>query len=272
MLAPLIMILARWLLFVSAVGVIGGLGATLLARPADARIMRTTRASAFIWLLGAVLLIGAQLYLWFGVYGFTTLNNVRTMLSLTSWGEHWIWLAATATAAIVLLSAGRRWPATWSTAGGAAAAGAMAVLPLVGHGGTHDAWTLLWHRVHLLGAGTWVGTLGVLTVSGITDPKTLLARLRHLAPLAFVGALLLVASGIALTWRHMLPLSTFWTTDYGRVLLAKFVGVIAVAALGFMNWRGPRLKLVVAELSIAFLVVLALTAWLSELEPPSLRQ
>ena len=266
------MILAQWVLFVSALGVIGGLGATLLAHAADARVMRTTRAAAFGGLLGAALLIGAQLYVWFGLYGFTTLNNVRTMLSLTLWGQHWTWLAAVWTTAIVLLSAGIRWPAIWTTASGAVAAGTVIVLPLIGHGGAHDAWTLLWHRVHLLGAGAWVGTLGVLTVSGITEPKALIARLRDLAPLAFVGALFLVVSGLALTWRHMLPLSTFWTTDYGRVLLAKFVGVIAVAALGFMNWRGPRLKLVVAELSIALLVVLALTAWLSELEPPSLRQ
>lgn len=270
MLATLIMIFARWLLFVGAVGVIGGLGAAVLARSAGARTRRPVRAAAVIGLLGTGLLIGAQLYLWFGVYGFTTLNNVRTMLFVTLWGQHWTWLAATSAAAIVLLWVGRRWPATWRAANGAAAAGAVAVLPLIGHGGTHDAWTLLWHRLHLLGAGTWVGTLGVLTVSCITDPKGLVERLRHLAPLAFVGALLLMASGLALTWRHMLPLSTFWTTEYGRVLLAKFAGVIAVAALGFINWRGPRLKLVVTELLIAFLVVLVLTAWLSELEPPPL--
>jgi len=35
-----------------------------------------------------------------------------------------------------------------------------------------------------------------------------------------------------------------------------------------VNWRGPRLRIVIAEITIAIVVVLSLTALLSELQMP----
>ena len=50
-----------------------------------------------------------------------------------------------------------------------------------------------------------------------------------------------------------MPLSTLWTSDYGRTLAGKVIAVLNVGGLGFVNWRGPRLRVVLAEITIATL-------------------
>lgn len=260
---------ARWALYLGALGVIGAFGATLLRFPANPRVMRTGRIASGILLLGCWLVITAQLYNWFGVEGLTKPENVWTMLSITLWGLHWTWLAGVTLGVVVVLWIGARRPPVWIVASGAAALGVTATVPLVGHGGTHDAVVLFWHRVHLFGAGAWIGSLSVAVVSGLNDREGLLVSLRRFAPIAFTGAALVGISGTALAWKHITTLSLLWTSDYGRVLLAKVITVLIVGALGFVNWRGPRMRVVLAEVTIAIVVVLTLTAWLSELEMPS---
>lgn len=262
------MAFARWALLVSALGVIGAFGATLLAYPANPRVMRLGRNAAWTLVVSSLLVIFAQLYAWFGIEGYTDPENVWTMLSITLWGLHWTWLATAAVAAAVVLTVATRNPRAWIFASGFSALGVAAMVPLIGHGGTHDAVILFWHRVHVFGAGTWIGSLAVVVLAGRADPPVLLASLRRFAPIAFTGAALIAISGVALAWIHMRPLSTFWTTDYGRVLTAKIAATLIVGALGFVNWRGPRLRVVIAEVTIAIVLVLSLTALLSGLEMP----
>ncbi len=262
------MTFARWALLASALGVTGSFGATLLAYPANPRVMRIGRNAAWALVLSSLFVIAAQLYAWFGVEGYSDPANLWTMLSITLWGLHWTWLATAAVAAAVVLTVATRNPRAWIFASGFSALGVAAMVPLIGHGGTHDAVILFWHRVHVFGAGTWIGSLAVVALAGRADPPALLASLRRFAPIAFTGAALIAISGAALAWIHMRPLSTFWTTDYGRVLTAKIAATLIVGALGFVNWRGPRLRVVIAEVTIAVFVVLALTAWLSGLEMP----
>ena len=262
---------ARWALSISALGVIGAFGATLLSYPADPgviRVMHVGRRASFGLILACVLIIAAQLNNWFGTAGFTDAANVWTMLSIKLWGLHWTWLAAVAIAtAIVFTIAGRR-PRIWIYASGAAAVAVALTAPLIGHGGTHDALVAALHRAHLLGAGLWMGSLMVALVAGIGDTPRLLLSLRRFAPIAMTGALLISASGLTLAWLHLTPISTLWTSEYGQVLLAKLAGVLVVASLGFVNWRGPRLKVVIAEVTVAIVVVLSLTALLSEAQMP----
>lgn len=260
------MIFARWALALSALGVIGAFGATLLNFPANPRVMRVARYAAFGVILASWLMITAQLQLWFGTEGMTDPENVWTMLSITLWGLHWSWLSGVSIVVVLVLWIGTRRPALWIYASGAAAVGLTAVVPLVGHGGTHDAVVLFWHRAHLFGAGTWIGSLFVAVLASIGDTPALLASLRRFAPIAFVGAALVAVSGVALGLQHLSSISLLWTTTYGRVLLAKVATVLVVGALGFVNWRGPRFRVVLAEVLIAVLGVLALTAWLSELD------
>jgi len=265
------MLFARWALSVSALGVIGAFGATLLnssGDPAIARVIRVARRASFGLILACVLTIAAQLNNWFGAAGFTDPANVWTMLSITLWGLHWTWLAGVAIATALLFIVAARRPGLWIYLSGVAAVAVALTAPLIGHGGTHDAWVAILHRAHLLGAGLWMGTLMVALASGFSDPPRLLLSLRRFAPIALTGALLIAASGLTLAWLHLQPLSTLWTSEYGQVLLAKLAAVLIVASLGFVNWRGPRLKIVVAEVTIAILVVLSLTALLSEGQMP----
>lgn len=262
------MIFARWVLLIGAITAIGAFGATLLSYPADARVMRASRRLSWILPLGAFLIITAQLFAWFGIDGLTNPENAQAMITITLWGLHWTWLAVTAIAVVVLFHLGAWQPRLWIFASAIAALCVTAFVPLVGHGGTHDATTLIWHRMHLLGAGLWIGSLAITRAAGLNDTPAMLAKLRRFAPVALTGATLIAISGTALAWQHMRPLSSFWTTDYGRVLMAKAAGAMAVGALGFLNWRAPRTRVVVAEVLTAVLVVLALTAWLSELELP----
>lgn len=262
------MIFARWVLYTSALGVIGAFGATLLSFPAHPRVVAVGKRLPLGLLLGGFLLISSQLYAWFGIDGFTEIENVKTMLSITQWGLHWLWLAGVAVTVTLALPLSARWPSSWIFVSGFSALGIVAVAPLVGHGGTHDQWLLLAHEIHLFGAGLWIGSLGVALLSGMGHTDELLTRLRRFAPYALTGAGLIAVSGGVLAWKHVQPFSVIWTTTYGRILIAKVVGALIVASLGFVNWRGPRVRIVIAEVLVAVLVVLSLTAWLSEVEMP----
>ena len=262
------MLFARWALSASALGIIGAFGATLLSYPANPRVISIARRSSAALLIACFLIITSQLYAWFGIDGLTVPENAWTMLSITLWGLHWAWMASVAVAVAVLLAIAGARPKIWIFASGAAAAGVAATVPLVGHGGTHDALTVFLHRAHLFGAGLWIGSLSVATLAHIGDTDRLLASLRRFAPIALTGAGMVAASGLVLAWEHIRPLSTLWTTDYGRTLFGKLIAVLIVGSLGFVNWRQPRLRVVIAEITIAIVVVLSLTALLSELQMP----
>ena len=262
------MLLARWLLSMSALGMVGGFGATLLSYPANPRIIRVARAASLVLLLACFLIITSQLSAWFGVDGMLRPENVWTMLSVTLWGWHWAWMAGVAVAAAIVLAIAGSRPQMWIFACGAAALGVAATVPLVGHGGTHDALTVFLHRVHLFGAGLWIGSFGVVVFAHLDDARRLLSSLRRFAPIALTGATMVAVSGFVLAWEHLRPLSSLWTSDYGRTLFGKVIAVLIVGGLGFINWRRPRLRVVLAEITIAIVVVLSLTALLSELPMP----
>jgi putative copper resistance protein D len=262
------MLFARWALSASALGVIGAFGATLLSHPANPRVIAVARRASFALILSSLLIVAFQLYAWFGIDGLTVPENVETMLSSTVWGSHWAWMAGVAVIVAGLLAVAASRPGLWIYANGASALAVAATVPLVGHGGTHDALTTLLHRVHLFGAGLWMGSLGVAVLAGIGDTTRLLSSLRRFAPVAMTGAAMIAASGLTLAWEHLRPLSTLWTTDYGLVLAAKVAAVLVVGGLGYVNWREPRLRVAIAEITIAVVVVLSLTALLSELPMP----
>jgi len=262
------MLFARWALSVSALGIIGAFGATQLSQPANPPVIAVARRASLGLILSSLLIVAFQLYAWFGIDGLTVPENLWTMLSLTVWGWHWAWMAGVAVIVAGLLAVAASRPRLWIYASGAAALGVAATVPLIGHGGTHDALTTLLHRVHLFGAGLWIGSLGVAVLAGIGETTRLLSSLRRFAPIALTGAAMVGASGLILAWEHLRPWSTLWTSDYGRVLAAKVVAVAMVGGFGYVNWRGPRLRLVIAEVTIAVFVVLSLTALLSELPMP----
>ena len=262
------MIIARWVLYMGALSVIGAFGATLLSYPAHPRVLVVGRRTPLLLLLGAFLIVTAQLENWFGLDGIADPENIKTMLTITLWGLHWSWMAGVALVVAIALPISARVPSSWIFVAGLSVLGVVATVPLVGHGGTHDAWLLLAHRVHLLGAGLWIGSLTVALLSGLGNTDELLARLRRFAPFALTGASMIAVSGIVLAYYHVQPFSAIVRTPYGRILIAKVAAALLVASLGFINWRGPRIRIVIAEVLVAMFVVLALTAWVSEVEMP----
>lgn len=134
---------------------------------------------------------------------------------------------------------------------------------------------------HVFGAGTWLGTLGVLglTVFPALRGESMIPQLarvvRDFSLAARIGVTLVIASGLIVAWTYTGPLATIPDSTWGRLLIAKLLVLIGVMALGWWNWRvvtpgllaaqpgcTPRLRRAVSlELSLG-LVMLAITAFL----------
>lgn len=105
--------------------------------------------------------------------------------------------------------------------------------------------------LHVLGAASWLGTLAVMLIVGITaglrsveDQGVLAADLViSFSPVALVCAGLAGVTGVLSAWIHTGQLADLWSTAYGRVLLLKLGILTIVAASGAYNWRRvlPRL-------------------------------
>lgn len=259
------MIFARWVLYLGALGLVGAFGAALLTRRINSHAVAAALTSSIAVAIAVCAIFAVQRYVWFGGEGITQWDNAWLIVSSTVWGKHWTWLAVVAAVAVVMLPLARRRLTWWIAATGAISLALAAVAPLIGHAGSHDATIRLLHGVHLLGGGLWLGSLGMTVIAGINDRRQLLGTLRRFAPLAFGGAVVVAATGVLIAWEHLDPISALWTSPYGRVLSAKVAAVLIVAGLGFVNWRQPRIAIVLTELTLALTVVLGLAAWLSEL-------
>ncbi len=160
----------------------------------------------------------------------------------TSWATSWWW----AIAGGVLLAVGAAVAARADRAGWALAA--LGLLPLVvfpgltGHANGAEARfvALGLDAVHVVAAGTWIGTLGLVVLIG----RPWLDRLvPAFSPIAIGSVVALVVTGAAAGWREIGSISGYLETGYGRTLLLKVAIFGVVALLGAVNWRRltPRL-------------------------------
>jgi cytochrome c oxidase assembly factor CtaG/putative copper export protein len=148
------------------------------------------------------------------------------------------WRLTALLAAVVMLASlpVLRW--SWTPLLLAASLVTLIPLALTGHssaGGSHDLATnsLL---IHLVAASLWAGGLLALLAHVIRggDHADLAARrFSSIALWCFVG---MAVSGLVNAWVRILP-SDLLTTDYGRLVLAKFV---ALCLLGVAGWRQRR--------------------------------
>ncbi len=288
---------ARWLTYLGTLGVVGSIGARLVVTgggflAADARdaivTSRLTRAGVVSALglgLAVILTLAAQTYAWFGADQFN-LERAKTIVNDSAWGQHWMRTAQSTTAVIAVLGLAMFWRMARGVAGVAAAIACVFALPLLGHGGTHGALIYWVHAAHLLGSGLWIGTLAMLTWATWpvwrdgASTATLRGLLASFSPLAFAGAAMTAGTGALLTYEHMRPLDTLWTTEFGRTLMLKVAVVVLVAAFGWMNFRRHRRSLessedrrrlrrgAIIEVALALGLVLTLTAWLTGLAIP----
>ncbi len=287
--------LARWLTYAAALLVVGAsvfrfgvLRALARGTPVPPDLARRAAMTALIsaavlGLLAAPLRLVAQARSFVEPGEGLPVQLLGTVLA-TDWGRSWMVqvLAAGLAAAGALFA--RVAPSGWYPA----AAGATAVilsLPLTGHATGSEqagAWGYPLDMLHLLGGGTWIGTLGVMTLSSLiplargADPSRgkLVAGLVHaFHPVALTGAGVTILAGSALSLRYVqFTLSALWTSAWGRTLLIKLILLGGVAAIGAWNARvlrhrlgsgetaGPMTRSAAAELGVALGVLLATAA------------
>jgi putative copper export protein len=221
----------------------------------------------------------------FGLAQSMTPGAVSTIVAESRWGRAWQMQMLAAVACVVVYGAYRAYMAyrAYGLARGpgrslqvlAAFTSAALSFSLTRTGHAAGAPTrMALHTVHVLGAGTWLGTLTTLiAVRRTIDGALRRSVFRAFSRLALTGAAVLVTTGIVASWSYIGPFTNLWMTPYGRVLLVKVVLVAGVVICGYVNWRSIESgrsepgRAAVVELSLAGLVV-AVTGALTELEHP----
>jgi copper transport protein len=135
------------------------------------------------------------------------------------------------------------------------ALGLAATYPLTGHPRSLDIGPLfgvLNQSLHFIGAGIWLGTLGILaTVAWTGDAEGRGDRVRRIitlfSPLALTGAAMLGVSGTITGVQTVGSFAAIFSTSYGRTLALKLLLLAGVAGIGAYNWKVVQPKLEAGE-------------------------
>jgi len=184
---------------------------------------------------------------------------LRVVLTSTNYGTWWIVRVASGLALMGACSAKMRidkWktdsrePFGFAYKAGTVALGSLMLLsiPLSGHAGAVQQWTVAavgidW--LHLAATAIWIGGLACFATAALVlwrregnDSIRLLSSIsKRFSKLAQICVPVLLATGIYSTWLHLPSLSAFFTTNYGRVLLAKISVVVPILIIGAVNWK-----------------------------------
>ena len=110
--------------------------------------------------------------------------------------------------------------------------------------------------LHIIGASSWLGTLTVMLVAGVTAarrqaPEASGPLVRSLvnafSPVALVSAGVAATTGVFAAWLHVGTIPNLWGTRYGLTLLLKLAILGVVTLTGFYNWRFVQPRLGTAE-------------------------
>jgi copper transport protein len=152
-------------------------------------------------------------------------------------------------------------PASWQVAAGGVLVVALLATPgLAGHAGTTEpvALNVAADVLHMVAAAMWMGGLLLLVRGAFPATRDLGpdARARALAPvvarfsdLAVIAVAALVGSGVVRAWTEVRALRALVDSSYGIALLLKVSAFLPILALGFINnrWTKPRIVRAVAE-------------------------
>lgn len=220
--------------------------------------------------------------------------SLGDLLVHTEWGHGWLLeIFALAFVFAALRMSRRDAEATFPWRIAAAATVGLAFVPaLSGHAvaaTTYQPFTLLFDGAHVLGAGGWLGTLGVLLVVGLPialratsggRKDAIATMVNAFSPLALSCAAVLAFTGSVAAWVHVASWSAFTSTGYGRTLLIKLAIVLLLLLTGAYNWRRVKPALATdnaapdrlrhsATLELVFgVLILAVTAVLVALPTP----
>ncbi|MDO4631120.1 MAG: cytochrome c oxidase assembly protein [Corynebacterium sp.] len=155
------------------------------------------------------------------------------------------WLLSAAFALLVgvpaLFTHGWMWQPVWLVG----SVLVVAPLGLSGHsaaGGDHDYGTnsLLWHVLFMM---LWVGGLMALVAHGRRLGPGMVVAVRRYSTVAFVAMLVMVVSGVV-NAAIRVRFEDLFTSDYGRVIVAKAVLTFALAVFGLWHRKVTLPKLV----------------------------
>jgi copper transport protein len=135
---------------------------------------------------------------------------------------------------------------------GAVSVSSVALLvtwPVVGHSAVGPALALLANLAHSLAMVLWIGGLLFVAVTLSRADRT--AELADVLPrfsrLALGCAVVLVVTGVFMTWREVGAASGLVSTEFGRVLLAKLAAVALLFLLGRSSQRWVARNLLHAD-------------------------
>ena len=268
-------------------------GVTPMIVVAERRAADLGRMATGLLAITLLLRLGAQSYAMHGAADAFDLRLVAQMVQRTKWG--WGWMVQLV--GIALLGAGflraRRTSvletshpqemnerAFWWRVAAMGAALAAVSPALAGHAASAPrlrALAIAADWVHVIAASSWLGTLAVLLVAGLTTSRQRVngvsgqfvrSLVNAFSPVALVSAGLAAVTGVFAAWIHVGTIPNLSGTQYGITLLVK-LGILAVAVMtGFYNWRfvQPELGTVAAtarlkrsatvEVTVALLVLL----------------
>jgi cytochrome c oxidase assembly factor CtaG/putative copper export protein len=202
------------------------------------RALRIGTVAAGAWAVCAALLVTLTIS---DVSGqpITAHLNPATLWSLASLiniASAWRWTALLATAVMLASLPVLRW--SWTPLLLIASLATLIPLGLTGHssaGGAHDLATnsLL---IHLVAGSLWAGGLLALLTHVIRGGQHADLAARRFSSIALWCFVAMALSGIVNALVRVLP-SDLLTTDYGRLVLAKFA---ALCLLGVAGWRQRR--------------------------------
>jgi cytochrome c oxidase assembly factor CtaG/putative copper export protein len=202
------------------------------------RAVRIGTVAAGAWAVCAALLVPLTIS---DVSGqpITAHLNPATLWSLASLiniATAWRWTALLAAAVMLASLPVLRW--SWTPLLLVASLATLMPLGLTGHssaGGSHDLATnsLL---IHLVAASLWAGGLLALLTHVIRGGQHANLAARRFSSIALWCFVAMAVSGIVNALVRVLP-ADLLTTDYGRLVLAKFV---ALCLLGVAGWRQRR--------------------------------
>ena len=192
---------------------------------------------------------GSSLGLWF--------DATWATLTGTSWGHVWL---AREVALVLAAGALWRWATRRSGSGGRVQIAVVALVAVVAleswasHASTLPSRSLLAALAsasHLVAAGVWAGGLTILAIALIPmmrrDPDTrgpiLASAWRAFSPMAAAATVVLLATGLYESGRHIPDLQSVASTVYGSAVVGKVVLVAAALTLAGINTLlvNPRL-------------------------------
>jgi putative copper resistance protein D len=186
----------------------------------------------------------------------TLFADMRVAVLVTHFGHIWVWRIPALALLWLAWLWSRRHPAQAWTGWlmGLALAAIALTRSNTGHPADHGDFLIpVWiDWLHILAAGTWVGSLFGMTLAvfphllrqgahALADTAAVFQRLSTLSGIALA---VLLACGIYNVTQQLGPVSALWTSRYGITLDIKLALVLSMILIGAHNryWKLPRLR------------------------------